>query len=115
MEEGKEDEANAVASDGRDHAPNWLLGRAGAKPSSMSTSRASTEQQVQDLTEKVKNLETELEAKFQKRLQENMAWMMKKLGEANPGIAFNVEDFCATVSSDQEENGTPTTQGGTTS
>ncbi|KAL8147286.1 hypothetical protein AgCh_004851 [Apium graveolens] len=27
MEEGKEAEANAVASDGKAHAPNWLLGR----------------------------------------------------------------------------------------
>ncbi|XP_074369505.1 uncharacterized protein LOC141710913 isoform X2 [Apium graveolens] len=110
MKEGKEAEANAVASDGKAHAPSWLLGRTGTKSVSTST-KASTAQQVQDLTEKINVLESELEAKFNKKLQENMAWMVKKLGEATPGMIFNLEDVCATVSRDKEENGTLVTQG----
>ncbi|KAL8114346.1 hypothetical protein AgCh_021267 [Apium graveolens] len=34
-----------------------------------------------------------------------MAWMVKKLGESNRGMTFNLEDVCVMVSSDQEENG----------
>lgn len=28
-------------------------------------------------------------------MQENMSWMMKKLGEANPHINIDIGDFCA--------------------
>ena len=40
-----------------------------------------------------------------------MAWMLKKLGEANPGMNIDVGDFCATESSDHDENGTPFASG----
>ncbi|KAL6580437.1 hypothetical protein OROMI_008461 [Orobanche minor] len=42
---------------------------------------------------------------------------LKKLGEANPTLKFDIGDFCATFSSDQDEPGTPITQtpGGATS
>ena len=49
----------------------------------------------------------QLEAKFNRKLQDSMAWMLKKLGEANPGMKIDVGDFCATVSTDQDDNGTP--------
>ena len=115
IQQGKEDEANAIASNGKDHGPNWLVGRAGTKSDSASTSKVSTEQQVQELAAKVRNIESELEANFNKRMQENMAWMLKKLEAANPDMTFNIEEVCATVSSEFEENGTPTTQRGATS
>ena len=40
---------------------------------------------------------------------ENLAWALKKLAEANPGITINLEDFCAITSDD--DNGTPVTGG----
>ncbi|KAL6536732.1 hypothetical protein OROMI_026313 [Orobanche minor] len=46
-----------------------------------------------------------------------MTWFSKKLGAVNPTLKFDVGDFCATFSSDQEETCTPITQtpGGATS
>ncbi|KAL6541304.1 hypothetical protein OROHE_011012 [Orobanche hederae] len=46
-----------------------------------------------------------------------ITWFLKKLGEANPTLKFDIGDFCPTFSSDQDESGTPITQtpGGATS
>lgn len=112
MDEVKEAEANAVNFDGKGHVTNWLVvGRARTKFVSTST-KVSTEQQVQELTAKVENLESELEAKFNWRMQENMAWMIWR---SEPRYDINIEEVCATVSSAQEGNGTPITEGGVTS
>ncbi|KAL6560282.1 hypothetical protein OROHE_006289 [Orobanche hederae] len=37
------------------------------------------------------------EAKVNIKVQENMTLMLKKLGEANPGLKFDITDFCATM------------------
>lgn len=42
-----------------------------------------------------------------------MLWMMKKPGEANPNIKFDIRDYSTKVSSHEVENGSPTTWGGT--
>ncbi|KAK1375345.1 hypothetical protein POM88_031538 [Heracleum sosnowskyi] len=116
IEDGNEAEANAVASNGKTHAPNWLVGRQGKKTISTSTPVAHTEQYVHELTAKIRHdLEGELEAKVNRKVQENMTQMLKKLGEANPSLKLDFGEFCATVSSDQDNNSTPMTQGGTTS
>ena len=44
----------------------------------------------------LKQITQELEAKFNRNLQDNMAWMLKKLGEANTGMKIDIGDFCAT-------------------
>ena len=58
-----------------------------------------------------------MEAKVNRKVQENMTWYLKKLGEANPTLKFDIGDFCATFSSDQDETDTPMTltPGGATS
>ena len=39
--------------------------------------------------------------------------LLKKLGEANPGMNLDVGNFCATISSEADGNGTPITDGAT--
>lgn len=115
MEDGKEAEANVVASNGKTHARNWLVGRPGKKTCTGSATLAPTEDYVHELTTKIKHdLEGELEARVNKKVQENMTWMLKKLGEANPDLKLDIGEFCAPISSDQDDNGTPTTQAATT-
>ncbi|KAL6582617.1 hypothetical protein OROMI_004695 [Orobanche minor] len=55
-------------------------------------------------------MESQMEAKVNKMVQENMTWFLKKLGEANHTLKFDIGEFCATFSSDQDETGTPITQ-----
>ncbi|KAL6556816.1 hypothetical protein OROHE_006692 [Orobanche hederae] len=55
-------------------------------------------------------MESQMEAKVNRMVQENMTWFLKKLGEANHTLKFDIGDFCATFSSDQDETGTPITQ-----
>lgn len=116
---GNDAGAQAIISDGKSHGKNWLVGRRGKKCGSAAPATpepAPTERYVQELTEKIKNdLKGELEAKVNRKVQENMARMMKKLGEANPDLILDITDFCPTASSDQDNNGTPLTQGGATS
>ncbi|KAL6548788.1 hypothetical protein OROGR_008554 [Orobanche gracilis] len=70
---------------------------------------------VDELTTKIKlGLEIELEAKVNKKVQENLTWVLKKLGDANPDLKLDIGEFCATVSS-EDDNGTPMTKGGPTS
>ena len=88
----------------------WLVGRNGRNPAQSTSTAASTDQDpyVEDITAKIRqNLEKELEA------LENMAMMLKKLGEANPGMKLDIGNFCATVSSEEVGNGTPMTDGAT--
>ena len=102
----------------KEHASSWLVGRAGKKKIGQSSGTAAvpTEHSVQELTTKIKHdLEIELEAKVNRKVQENITWVLKKLGDANLDLKFDIGDFSATVSSDQDDNGTPVTQGGATS
>ncbi|KAL6546384.1 hypothetical protein OROMI_022105 [Orobanche minor] len=43
-----------------------------------------------------------------------LTWVLKKLGDANPDLKLDIGEFCATVSS-EDDNGTPMTHGGPTS
>ena len=107
-----------MVSGDKEHSRDWLVGRACTKETGQCSSSAAipTEQYVQELTTKIKHdLEIELEAKVNRKVQENLTWVLKKLGDANPDLKLNIGDFCATVSSDQDDNGTPVTQGGATS
>lgn len=113
VEAGRVDEANAMVSGGKDHGRNWLVGRCGKKAGT-SSAPAPTNNSVEELTTKIRqDIEAELEAKVNRKVQENMSWLLKKLGEANPDLKLDIPDFCATASSDQDDNGTPMTQGAT--
>lgn len=71
-----------------------------------------TQSTVEELHTKIAQLESEMEAKVNTKVQHNMAWLLKKLGEANPGLKVDItHDFCATVSSDGDQFGTPITPG----
>ena len=107
-----------MVSGDKEHSRDWLVGRACTKETGQCSGSAAipTEQYVQELTTKIKHdLEIELEAKVNRKVQENLTWVLKKLGDANPDLKLNIGDFCATVSSDQDDNDTPVTQGGATS
>lgn len=102
-------------------SPDWLVGRQGKAVASSTETAAIpiSEPCVEELTAKItQNLETEMDAKVNRKVQENMARFFKMLGEANPNMKFNVPDFCATFSTEQDDSGslfTPVTTGGTTS
>ncbi|XP_063948205.1 uncharacterized protein LOC108217084 [Daucus carota subsp. sativus] len=97
----KGNDANELLPSG-EHGAEWLVGRKGDMPSS-ENNPTTPQPSVADL----KQITQELEAKFNRKLQGNMAWMLKKLAEANPGMKIDIGDFCAAESSDHDENGTP--------
>ncbi|KAK1358062.1 hypothetical protein POM88_051318 [Heracleum sosnowskyi] len=115
-----------TASDelGAKHGPNWLKGR--CLKSGMSSSNPPTDTYVKELTtrikeslaseleEKMKKAESEfqsrVESEFEQKMQRNLAFALKKLGEANPGITVDVEKLCAIATSDADD-GTPITRG----
>ncbi|KAK1402365.1 hypothetical protein POM88_001970 [Heracleum sosnowskyi] len=104
----------------RKHGPQWLLGRC-VKPSKVSSSNAPTDTYVNELTskikqglaaeveEKVKQIQAEVDEQVNKKVQQNLASVLKKLGEANPNITINIEELCVTAMSD--DDGTPITGG----
>ncbi|KAL6550585.1 hypothetical protein OROMI_021073 [Orobanche minor] len=109
-------DADAVLPDGK-HGPDWLVGRQGSLLA-LENTPAIPQPSADELTAKItRDLESQMEAKVNRKVQENMTWFLKKLGEANPTLKFDIGDFCATFSSDQDECGTPITQtpGGATS
>ncbi|KAL6570142.1 hypothetical protein OROMI_014656 [Orobanche minor] len=109
-------DADAVLPDGK-HGPDWLVGRQGSLLA-LENTPAIPQPPADELTAKItRDLESQMEAKVNRKVQENMTWFLKKLGEANPTLKFDIGDFCATFSSDQDESGTPITHtpGGATS
>ncbi|KAL6551267.1 hypothetical protein OROMI_021755 [Orobanche minor] len=109
-------DADAVLPDGK-HGPDWLVGRQGSLLA-LENTHAIPQPSADELTAKItRDLESQMEAKVNKKVQENMTWFLKKLGEANPTLKFDIGDFCATFSSDQDKCDTPITQtpGGATS
>lgn len=113
VDSGRIAEADALVSGGKAHGRTWLVGRQGQKSAKNSTP-APVDASVQELTTRIRQeLEVDLEAKVNTKVKENMSWLLKRLAEANPDLKIDITDFCATASSDQEDNGTPTTQGGT--
>ena len=98
---------SAMVTHDKAHGRNWLVGRGGN--TSGVEAHAPSDQYVQELTRKIKlDLELELEAKVNKKVQENITWVLKKLGDANPDLNLNIGDFCPT-SSEQGDTGTPMT------
>ena len=70
-----------------------------------------------ELEEKMKKVESEfqdrvkkVEAGVDQKMQQNLAFALKKLGEANPGIKIDIEELCAIVTSENDD-GTPLTGG----
>ncbi|KAL6563129.1 hypothetical protein OROHE_005716 [Orobanche hederae] len=115
---GNDAEADAIVSNGKSHGRNWLVGRRGKRFVSTSTPAptAPTEQQIHELMTKIRNdLESELEAKVNKKVQESMIYMLQKIGAANPGLNLDIGEFCVTLSSDLDDHSTLLTQGGTSS
>ncbi|KAL6520000.1 hypothetical protein OROHE_017143 [Orobanche hederae] len=113
LNSGNQAEADAMVSHDKEHGRNWLVGRGGK--SSGTKVHASSSHYVDELTTKIKlDLETKLEAKVNKKVQENLTWVLKKLGDANPDLKLDIGEFCATVSS-EDDNETPMTKGGPTS
>ncbi|KAL6558324.1 hypothetical protein OROMI_018674 [Orobanche minor] len=102
-------DADAVLPDGK-HGPYWLVGRQGSLLA-LENTPAIPQPSADELTAKItRDLESQMEAKVNRKVQENMTWFLKKLGEANPTLKFDIGDFCATFSSDQDECDTPITQ-----
>ncbi|KAL6574897.1 hypothetical protein OROMI_012182 [Orobanche minor] len=102
-------DADAVLPDGK-HGPDWLVGRQGSLLA-LENTPAIPQPSVDELPSKItRDLESQIEAKVNRKVQENMTWFLKKLGEANPTLKFDIGDFCAPFSSDQDETGTPITQ-----
>ncbi|KAL6586418.1 hypothetical protein OROMI_001406 [Orobanche minor] len=94
----------------------WLIRRQASLPT-LENTPVIPQPSADELTAKItRDLESQMEAKVNKKVQENMTWFLKKLGEMNPTLKFDIGDFCATFSS-QDETGTPITQipGGATS
>ena len=56
-------------------------------------------------------MEAKLESKVNQKVQENLAWVLRKLGDANPEMNINVEDLISTIMSSENEDLT----GGTSS
>lgn len=114
LNSGHQAEADAMVTNDKEHGRNWLVGRRGKTYEVKA--QAPSDQYVQELTTKIKrDLEHELDAKVNKKVQENMTWVLKKLGDANPDLKLDIGDFCATMSSEPEDIGTPMTQDGATS
>ncbi|XP_074364988.1 uncharacterized protein LOC141706053 isoform X2 [Apium graveolens] len=109
-----------LVTDGKSHGPSWLIGRH-VKSLDISAP-APTDTYIEDLITQIKrNLQVEFEAKVkedvaaevkknvQEEVDSNLAWVLKKLSEANPTLQINLGYLCATISSD-EDNGTPLTR-----
>ncbi|KAK1405764.1 hypothetical protein POM88_005369 [Heracleum sosnowskyi] len=93
----------------RKHGPHWLLGRC-VKPPKVSSSNVPTDTYVNELTTKIKQgLAAEVEEKMNMKVQQNLASVLKKIGEVNPNIKIDIEEFCVTATSDGD--GTPITGG----
>lgn len=99
-----------VISNGKSQGRPLLIGRR-AKCAKQST-EALTNAYVHDLRQRlVEEMEAQLESKVNQKVQENLARVLKKLGDANPEMNINVEDLTSTIMSSETDNLT----GGTSS
>ncbi|KAK1380690.1 hypothetical protein POM88_027434 [Heracleum sosnowskyi] len=109
-----EDASELIVND-KSHGREWPQGRHGKTASLASASAPVDDTFLDDVTEKIKrDLEVELEANVNKKVQDNMMLLLKKLAEANPGLNLDIADYCATVPSEDDENATPFTVGTST-
>ena len=101
-----------LVAGGKDHGREWLVGRS-CKNAGGTSTPSFTDPYVEQLTRTIKeSIESELEAKVNRKVQENMTMLLKKLEEAKPGMKLDV-DIQATVSRDGDDNGTPVIAGET--
>ena len=107
---------------GKPHGREWLKGRHDTGEASTSMDKdpyfsdvtAMVRRELEaEWQAKMERQEAEFHAKMNRQIQDNIAMVMKKIGEANPGLNLDVGDFCATLSSEEDENGTPFTAGTT--
>ncbi|KAL6583094.1 hypothetical protein OROMI_005172 [Orobanche minor] len=76
-------DADVVLPGGK-HGPDWLVGRQGSLLA-LENTPAIPQPYADELTAKTtRDLESQMEAKVNRKVQENMTWFLKKLGEANP-------------------------------
>ncbi|KAK1397559.1 hypothetical protein POM88_007422 [Heracleum sosnowskyi] len=61
------------------------------------------------LEDKVKQIQAEVDEQMNKKVQQNLPSVLKKLGEANSNITINIEELCVTTTSN--DDGTPITGG----
>ncbi|KAL6579179.1 hypothetical protein OROMI_009395 [Orobanche minor] len=72
-------DADAVLLDGK-HGPHWLVGRQGSLLA-LENTPAIPQPSADELTAKItRDLESQMEAKVNRKVQENMTWFLKKLG-----------------------------------
>ncbi|KAK1369068.1 hypothetical protein POM88_035160 [Heracleum sosnowskyi] len=113
------EDASELIANGKSYGREWLKGRHG-KTASLASASVRTKSRkpsapvddpfLDDVTEKIKrDLEVELEAKVNKKVQDNMAMLPKKLAKDNPGLNLDIADCCATIPSEDDENATPFT------
>ena len=88
----KEGDNEDVVPPAAKKSSDWLVGRRGQTAGS-ETTLVTPGPSATDLAQITK----QLEAKFNRKLQDNIAWMLKKLGEANPNMKIDIGDLCATV------------------
>ncbi|KAK1367791.1 hypothetical protein POM88_033883 [Heracleum sosnowskyi] len=106
------EDASELIVNGKSHGREWLKGRHGKTASLASASAPVDDLFLDDVTEKIKrDLEVELEANVNKKVQDNMMSLLKKLAKANPGLNLDIADCCATVPNEDDENATPFTIG----
>ncbi|KAK1387019.1 hypothetical protein POM88_015197 [Heracleum sosnowskyi] len=112
----------------KSHGQGWLIGRHDSSLIKTSTQAPpQTDSYIEELTKKIrKDLVSDMEAKLERKVneevdakvnqkvQDNLAIVLKKLAEANPTLHIDLDQICATVSSDTVGDGTPVT-GGTSS
>ncbi|KAK1385810.1 hypothetical protein POM88_023545 [Heracleum sosnowskyi] len=84
----------------KSHGSTWLIGRC-ANPDKRSTS-GPTDSEITYLTIKIRQeVVNEME---EKKVRENLTWVLMKLSEANPSININLTELCATISSDNDND-----------
>ncbi|KAK1370727.1 hypothetical protein POM88_036819 [Heracleum sosnowskyi] len=109
-----EDASELIAND-KSHGREWIKGRHGKIASLASASAPVDDPFLDDVIEKIKrDLEVELEANVNKKVQNNMMMLLKKPAEANPGLNLDIAHYCATVPSEDDENTTLFTVGTST-
>ncbi|KAK1393865.1 hypothetical protein POM88_012921 [Heracleum sosnowskyi] len=85
---------------------------------------APTDSYIQELTKKLRQevveeveaklnqkVSEEVDVKVNQKVQDNLTLVLKKLVDANPSLNINIDEICATISSDTGGDGTPMTNG----
>lgn len=63
-----------------------------------------------EVEKKVNQIQAEVDEQVNRKVQQNLASVLKKLREPNPNTSIDIEDLCVTVTSDNGD-GTPITGG----